>query len=97
MKLHQQLNPESVKIGLSDEFYIVNGRKGPKDFILFFRDHPIKFLELAQAVAFLHENEERIWPKDKGFKGGDYLRKLLNECMDRGSVTLDMLDRYHLK
>ena len=77
-------------------FSVSNGNRGFSDKILFYRGTPITIAELGEAVAFLYRNEERIYPKNRGFKGGEMLRNFLNECMTRGRLTPDLLKKYGL-
>jgi len=52
--------------------------------------------DLAKIAVELYKNEERIHPRDKGQKGGEYLMEFLNECFVAQEVTDEILDSYGL-
>lgn len=80
----------------SSPFTVISGTKGKQDKVLLFHGHKIRFVELGEAVSFLYKNEERIYPRHKGYMGGELLRRFLNECMIRGKVSQELLKKYRL-
>lgn len=81
---------------LSPSFSTMKGKKSEEDKVLLYHGFKIRFVELGEAAAFLYQNEERLYPRSKGFKGGEMLRQFLNECMHRGKLSDDILKKYGL-
>jgi len=53
----------------------VKGRKHPDDEIILFNGHAPTFLELLETILQHIQNEDRIYPVSKGFKGGAMLQE----------------------
>ena len=52
--------------------------------------------DIARISVELYNNEERIHPRSKGKRGGEYLLDFLNDCFEAQEVTDDILDNYGL-
>jgi|SRR6185312_4164436 len=52
--------------------------------------------EIAMIAVSLYNNEEQIYPRSEGYKGGGMLRDFLNDCMSSGTVSKEILQYYHL-
>ncbi len=57
-----------------------------EDKVSIFNGVKVSFEDLARLMKELIENEERIYPKDKGFRGGDMLKEYLQEVLDTGQM-----------
>ena len=88
---------EEEEVPLSPAFDIAKGKYGPDDEVLFFNGKRPSILEIAQTIVHFIRNDERIYPRSKGFQGGDMLRKFLIEVLLKGKITFEMLRRYHLR
>ena len=94
MIIHKSENDE---VPLSPSFDTAPGNYGPDDVRLYFNGKMPSILEIAQAIVHFLRNDERNYPRSKGFQGGDMLRKFILEVLFQGKITYDMLRRYHLK
>ncbi len=88
---------ENDEVPLSPNFDVEPGNYGPDDEKLFFNGRMPTILEIAQAIVQFLKNDERNYPKSRGFQGGDMLRKFILEVLFQGKITFDMLRRYHLR
>ena len=50
-------------------FKFIQGRKSPDDRILLYNNVAVTFEDVAKMCLFFMENEERLYPKEKGLKG----------------------------
>ncbi len=88
---------ENDEVPLSPNFDVEPGNYGPDDEKLFFNGRMPTILEIAQAIVHFLKNDERNYPKSRGFQGADMLRKFILEVLFQGKITFDMLRRYHLR
>ena len=51
------------------KFKLIQGRKSPDDRILLYNNVAVTFEDVAKMCLFFMENEERLYPQKKGFKG----------------------------
>ena len=51
------------------KFKLIQGRKSPDDRILLYNDIAVTFEDVATMCLFFMENEERLYPQEKGLKG----------------------------
>lgn len=72
------------------------GRKHPRDIIYNINGHLITYRELATICVQICKNEDNIYPKEKGFKGGDMFRDFMVDCMDKRDVPTEVLKEYKL-
>tara|TARA_B100000214_G_C23909554_1_gene600605 strand:- start:774 stop:1016 length:243 start_codon:yes stop_codon:yes gene_type:complete len=50
-------------------FKLIQGKKSPDDRILLYNDIAVTFEDVATMCLFFMENEERLYPQEKGLKG----------------------------
>ena len=74
---------------------LAQGKKHEQDRVVFVNGHQITFEELAWVLVTFCKNEEVIYPKPH-FQGADYLKRFLNECMDKLDVSQEIMDKYKL-
>ena len=65
------------------KFEIVSGKKSLEDKILLYYGHAPTFEDVAEMCLFFMENEERLYPQKKGFKG----EKLFMEFIAKTFIT----------
>ena len=97
MNLRKFNDDNDDEVPLSSSFDIAPGNYGPDDERLFFNGRMPTILEIAQVIVHFLKNDERNYPKSRGFQGGDMLRKFILEVLFQGKITFDMLRRYHLR
>jgi hypothetical protein len=51
---------------------------------------------LIHVAVSLYNNEENIYPRSEGFRGGGMLRDFLNDCITAGTISEEILQHYHL-
>ena len=51
------------------KFQFIQGKKSPDDRILLYNDVAVTFEDVATMCLFFMENEERLYPQEKGLKG----------------------------
>jgi hypothetical protein len=71
------------------------GTKGPGDRKVYWNDIPVVFTDIAEIVNVLCKNEDIIYPKEKGYRGGQMLIDFLQEAYDNG-LTDELKKRYRL-
>ena len=74
---------------------LTQGKKHPDDRIVFVNGHQITFEELAWVLVTFCQNEDNIYPPPR-FKGAQYFKNFLNECMDTMDVSQNIMDKYNL-
>jgi len=52
--------------------------------------------EVGLIAVSLYNNEEEIYPKSEGFRGGGMLRDFLNDCIVAGTVSEEIMQYYQL-
>ena len=65
------------------KFKLIQGRKSPDDRILLYNNVAVTFEDVAKMCLFFMENEERLYPQKKGFKG----EKLFMEFIAKTFIT----------
>ena len=74
---------------------ILQGKKHKDDKIVLVNGHQITFEEVAHILVTFCNNEEVIYPPPR-FKGAEYFKAFINECMDSLSVSAEILVKYKL-
>lgn len=69
-------------------FRIRRGRKHPDDLVLEWATpdgwRPITFAPVGLMVEFLYRNEDVLYPRTNGYKGGEKVMAYLRECLKVG-------------
>lgn len=73
------------------------GKKSPDDIIIKYNELPISFREVGQILLLLWENEDRLYPPEKGYRGAKMSLDFINELFQTRELTDDLLRKYHLK
>ena len=80
--------------------YFEKGKKGIGEWVLRLnlpKKTAPSYVELGVWVAWMAANEERMYPREKGFLGKDMFRNYLNDVIDAGFITESIKNKYHLK
>ena len=72
------------------------GNKHPLDKKIFWNDIQVKMDDIGKIVCQLCKNEDNIYPRDKGYRGGQMLIDFLQEVYHEGEVTDGLLRKYKL-
>lgn len=84
---------------LSDAPYLEKGKKGKGDWILRLnlnKGTAPTYLELGFWISLLAANEDRMYPRSKGFRGKNYLKDYLCDVIDAGMITPAIKKKYKL-
>ena len=87
-----------IDVKLPTSFRFEHGRKdkhGP-DYVLLVDGIKITIEKLGIMVGFLCRNEDSIYPPSKGFEGGKRLKRFMDEVMDIGYPTKEIMKRFFL-
>lgn len=57
---------------------------------------PIELRQLCQIIHHLYRNEERLYPRNKGKQGGNYLISFLWDVLEAKEITSEILKQYRL-
>jgi len=63
------------------------GKKAEEDSIILIKTdgwHSLNFLELLELLEVFFKNEDKIYPKEKGFKGREMLFEAIKEVKNGG-------------
>jgi len=72
------------------------GTKGDEDEIIKYNKLPISMLEIGKLLSKLWNNEDRIYPPSKGFRGAQMSKDFFDEIFEKREITDDMLRKYKL-
>ena len=57
---------------------------------------PIQLQQLCQIIYHLYQNEERLYPRNKGKQGGNYLISFLWDVLEAKEISDEILKQYRL-
>ena len=72
------------------------GTKGDGDEIIKYHELPITMFEMGQLLLKLWNNEDKIYPPSKGYKGAQMSKDFFEEIFQKREITDDMMRRYKL-
>jgi hypothetical protein len=58
---------------------LLKGSKGPGDYVLLYNGYKWTYEDLLRLILFSFNNEDRIYPREKGFKGASMLHSAICE------------------
>ena len=57
-----------------------------EDIVMYYGGIKVSFEDIAKQILFMRDNESRIFPKSKGFKGEDMFMKYVQEVLDTNKI-----------
>ena len=73
------------------KFEVIPGKKSPEDKILLYHGHAPTMEDVAKMCLFFKENEDRIYPPSKGFKGGKLFIEYIAKTLVQGKIPEDQI------
>jgi hypothetical protein len=72
-------------VSIENEFTFVKGRKHSKDVILQYEGTP-GLEHVAFMMLHFINNDEAIYPQEKGFRGGELPKEYFTEVLETGKI-----------
>ena len=77
------------------KFEYIQGRKSHDDKIMLFNDLPVKFIDVAKMCIFFMNNEDKLYPPSKGYKGAEMFKQYIYETLKTRKIPQS--SKYQIK
>jgi Predicted sugar phosphatases of the HAD superfamily len=69
------------------EVTLLKGDKGPGDYVLLYQGYKWTYEDLFRLLLFAFNNEDRIYPRERGFRGATMLHDAICELFRTRDLT----------